>query len=139
MTASGTFEICYLPYECPLIGAAPEQRTLFDVIDEFEKGQQPICWPPLASALVRLVRSLLSCSGSRNFFLETHAAGQADLEEVAHEAQEVDIAGGELRSGTCGLDPLSCRLCRTTRTMSEYRSLGQSAGLLSLPAWPDTP
>ncbi len=54
-------------------------------------------------------------------------------------SQNVDIAGGELRSGTGGRDPLSCRLCRTTRTMSEYRSLGQSADLLSLPARPDTP
>ena len=84
---------------------------------------------PLALKLLRLSK-----------FLSGNACrGQADLEEIAHEAQEVDIAGGELRSRTWGLDPLSCRLCRTTRTMSEYRSLGQSGGLLSLPAWPDTP
>jgi hypothetical protein len=58
--------------------------------------------------------------------LETHPAGlDGSGREVTHETQNVDSAGGRLRRGTGGRNPLSCRFSTTrTRTMSEYRDRG---------------
>ena len=70
--------------------------------------------PPISSRQA----SGIPCSG-------THPAGlDGSRTEATHETRKVDSGSGRLRRGTGGRDPLSCRLCRTARTMSKYRDRG---------------
>jgi hypothetical protein len=68
------------------------------------------------------LRSLLEFLASKRIPRVWDGSGR----EVTHETQNVDSAGGRLRRGTGGRNPLSCHFStRTrTRTMSEYRDRG---------------